>query len=74
MSAAGHFRPIDDVRAASALPPIATESLHCGNKHNGADIVGRCSMSCTPTSNYETASKSLTHKGCQDFMPAPASL
>jgi hypothetical protein len=38
-SAPGHFRPIDDVRAASALPPIATESLHCGNKHNGADIV-----------------------------------
>jgi hypothetical protein len=26
----GHFRPIDDVCAMSAFPPIATELLHYG--------------------------------------------
>jgi len=24
----------------SALPPMATESLHCGNKHNGSVLLG----------------------------------
>jgi hypothetical protein len=30
MSLVGHFRPIDDVCAMSAFPPIATELLHYG--------------------------------------------
>jgi hypothetical protein len=31
MSLLGHFRPIDDVCAMSAFPPIATELPHYGN-------------------------------------------
>jgi hypothetical protein len=30
-SDSGHFRPIDDVGGTSAIPPIATESLHSGD-------------------------------------------
>jgi hypothetical protein len=30
MTAMGHFRPIDDVCAMSAFPPIAAELLHYG--------------------------------------------
>lgn len=36
------------MRAPPAGTPIATESLHCGNKTQRADIVGPRSTSCTP--------------------------
>jgi len=35
MSEMGHLRPIDDVCAMSAFPPIATDLLHYGNGRKG---------------------------------------
>ena len=35
MSEMGQFRPIDDVCAMSAFPPIATDLPRCGARRNG---------------------------------------
>ena len=35
MSEKGQFRPIDDVCAMSAFPPIATDLPRCGERRNG---------------------------------------
>ena len=43
----GQTLPIDNVRGRSALPPIATELLHCDKRRSGA-MKRRASWNCWP--------------------------